>query len=44
MPKPENKHKHEHNSKHVTTQQGNNDPSSTVCINTFTPKPFFLKS
>ena len=42
-PKPENRHKHEHNNKHVTKQQGNNDPSSTLFMNKFTPKPCFLK-
>ena len=42
-PKPENRHKHEHNNKHVTKQQGNNDPSSTLFMNKFTPKSFFLK-
>ena len=38
-----NRHNHEHNKKHVTKQQGNNDPSSTLFMNKFTPKPCFLK-
>ena len=38
IPKPENGHKHEHNNRLVTKQQGNNDPSLTLIINKFTTK------
>ena len=38
IPKAENIHKHEHDKKHVTKQQENNDLSLVFIVNKFTPK------
>ena len=43
IPKAENIYKHEHDKKHVTKQQENNDPSLGFIVNTFAPKSFFSK-
>ena len=40
--KPENTHKH--NNMPATKQQWDNDPSSTLIMNKYTPGWFFLKS